>query len=312
VTPDREPPELIPRVVVKLAEGIGLPLGDGELADIEAIGSLLGPFALTPVFTQLAQLLEDAEFRRVFDAVPAADFQAMIDEAMQNDPDYDPPDLLLFLEVDVPDGVDAETLAGLLAAWTPVVEDAYVSAVRFDPVVGATNPLFAKQGFLLPSSGVDAPAAWAVGADGSGLRFIDIEQGWFLGHEDQPNLIRVLAGINVPTSHGHGTAVLGTVIGQDNNLGGVGIAPGAQVDVMSWASPGEQPGRRNGTRSQREFRPRRRSSRGATSSCSRCSSAGLQVARAGAGRDPVGCLRSDPACGCERHRGRRAGRERGR
>jgi hypothetical protein len=245
VTPDREPPELIPRVVVKLAEGIGLHLGDGELVDIEAIGNLLGPFAQTPVFTELAELLELAEFRKVFDAVPVAEFQAMIDEAMENDPEYDPPDLLLFLEIDVPDGVDPEALAGLLATWTPVVEDAYVSALPSDPVVGTTNPLFVQQGFLQPSSGVDAPAAWAVGADGSDIRFIDIEQGWFMGHEDLPNLTRVLAGINVPASHGHGTAVLGTVIGQDNNLGGVGIAPGAQTDVMSWASPGEQPGRRN-------------------------------------------------------------------
>ena len=246
VTPDQTLPDLIPRVVVKLLDGLDLPLGDGEVTDIEGLGNLLGPLAQTPVFKQLTQLLGDATIGLVFDAIPLADLQALIDDAKQSDPDYDPPDLLLFLEISVPDGVDPEGVADLLTTWAGVVEDAYVSLKPSDPVVGTGNPLFPNQGFLAASTGVDAPAAWTAGADGSGIRLIDIEIGWFLRHEDlQPNQIRLLAGVNVPTSHGHGTAVLGTVIGRDNNLGGVGIAPNAQVDIMSWASPGEQVGRRN-------------------------------------------------------------------
>lgn len=245
---DNSLPEFAPRVVVKLVDGLSIGLGDGEEIDIDALGSLLGPLALTPVFAQLQGLLAGAAIRRVFGSIPAGDLLAMVADAQSADPTYDPPDLLAFLEIELPPGVDGETVASVLNTWLGVVEEAYVSELPSDPnVVGTTNPLFAQQGHLSAGPvGVGAAAAWLRGADGSGLRLIDLELGWFLGHEDlQPNTIRLLGGVNVPTSHGHGTAVLGTVVARDNTLGGVGLAPSVQTDLMSWASPGETPGRRN-------------------------------------------------------------------
>jgi len=247
-TTDSSLPEFAARVVVKLVDGLNIGLGDGEEIDIEALGSLLGPLALTPVFVQLQGLLAGASIRRVFGSIPATDLLAIVSDAQAADSTYEPPDLLSFLEIELPSGVDPDTVASALNAWLGVVEEAYRSAQPSDPtVVGTTNPLFAQQGHLDTGPiGVGAAAAWARGADGTGIRFIDVELGWFLGHEDiQPNAIRLLGGVNVPTSHGHGTAVLGTVIARDNNLGGVGLAPAAQTDLMSWASPGETPGRRN-------------------------------------------------------------------
>ncbi len=240
VTQNATPLELTGRVVVKLEEGLSVPLGDGQTTDLAGLGTMLGPSAQTAVFTQLAQLLGNAPIRRVFDS--ATDLQALVDAGKQNDPTYNPPDLLLFFEIDVPAGVDPDTLADLLGTWTGIIEEAYVSAEPSDPVTGTTNPFFAQQGFLAPSSGVDAPAAWARGADGSTIRLIDIEVGWFLGHEDlQPHQITLLAGANVPSHHGHGTAVLGTILARDNILGGVGIAPGVQADIMSWSSSQQGP-----------------------------------------------------------------------
>ena len=245
VTNDTIPLELIPRVVVKLEDGLNVPLGDFEITDIDGLGNFLGPGALTSVFTQLEQLLGNAPIRRVFDSLPIADMDDLVTAGKQNDPTYDPPDLLLFLEIDVPDGVDPDTVADVLKTWAGIVEDAFVSLEPSDPVTGTGNPLFTEQGFLAASSGVDAPAAWARGADGSTIRLIDIEKGWFLGHEDlQPQQIQLLAGTNVPLSHGHGTAVLGTIMARENNLGGVGIAPGVQADLMSWATTPQGPGSR--------------------------------------------------------------------
>ena len=159
-------------------------------------------------------MLAGAAIRRVFGSIPAGDLLAMVADAQSADPTYDPPDLLAFLEIELPPGVDGETVASVLNTSFGVVEEAYLSEVPSDPnVVGTTNPLFAQQGHLSARPvGVGAAAAWSRGADGSGLRLIDLELGWFLGHEDlQPNTIRLLGGVNVPTSHGHGTAVLGTV-----------------------------------------------------------------------------------------------------
>jgi hypothetical protein len=239
--------ELVPRVVVKLAEGLPVPLADGATVDMAGLGALLGPLALTPVVVALEQQLGDAAIRRVFDSMPAAELTALVAEGQAADPTYDPPDLLSFFEIDVPDGVDPHGVADLLNAWVGVVEDAYVSAIPSNPVTGTTNPLFSQQGFLASGpTGVDAAAAWAKGADGTGLRLIDLELGWFLGHEDfVPHQIRLLAGVNIVIFHGHGTAVVGTIIGRDNTLGGVGLAPAARVDLMSWASPGEAPGWHN-------------------------------------------------------------------
>jgi subtilisin family serine protease len=69
--------------------------------------------------------------------------------------------------------------------------------------------------------------------DGAGIRFIDLERGWTLNHEDLAAAgITIMSGVN-QDFHGHGTAVLGEVVAVDNTRGGVGIAPGATGRVVS-------------------------------------------------------------------------------
>jgi hypothetical protein len=72
---------------------------------------------------------------------------------------------------------------------------------------------------------------WARGADGSNSRFVDLERGWLLTHNDLPRGVPLLAGLNRHGSLAHGCAVLGEVVGVDNTAGIVGMAPAA-------ASPG--------------------------------------------------------------------------
>src|SRR5262249_11630125 len=79
-------------------------------------------------------------------------------------------------------------------------------------------------------------------ADGSGVNFVDLERGWTLNHEDLVGAaITVISGINTDYT-GHGTAVLGEVVGVDNPLGVIGIAPAARSRVVSpWRTATDYP-----------------------------------------------------------------------
>lgn len=63
--------------------------------------------------------------------------------------------------------------------------------------------------------GIGVQVAWARGAHGTGVQFIDGEQGWLLNHEDLLAGIRLIHGQNRQRSFGHGAAVLGVVAATD-------------------------------------------------------------------------------------------------
>jgi subtilisin family serine protease len=122
----------------------------------------------------------------------------------------------------------------------PEVEIAYPEAGPTPPPVNAADdPLSADQGYLdAAPGGIDAQWVWDNGlSDGSLVGVIDIEQGWTLNHED---LIAAGVGLVSGTNtayHGHGTAVLGEMIGVDNSIGVIGIAPQARGRVVSQFRP---------------------------------------------------------------------------
>lgn len=61
-----------------------------------------------------------------------------------------------------------------------------------------------------------------------------MEYGWLFSHEDLVNQkIELISGQNKSEHHDHGTSVLGIVSAEDNNIGGIGIAPKAKVKVVS-------------------------------------------------------------------------------
>jgi hypothetical protein len=217
---------LVSQVVVKLEDSISTGLGQGETLSPDQLEAILG--FLT------GGLLQDPVVRRLFDALSPAEIQSLIGTAQANDPGYFPPNFENFLVIECPPGFDTGSLVFALNQVEGVVEYAYTSPLLEEAaVVGTSNPRFADQGYLGIVNGINVQAAWTQGADGSGVEFIDIERGWLLTHRDLPQNIPLLDGHNFREGFPHGCAVLGIVVGIDDNKGIVGIAPKAGAAVIS-------------------------------------------------------------------------------
>ncbi len=138
----------------------------------------------------------------------------------------------------------------------PAVEEAFVAPVMSLPSTAEadscpiTTPSFESyQGYVGPApEGIDAPAAWRAGISGGNEWFADVEGGWNAEHEDLPGArITHVAGTPVrdPSWRRHGTAVLGEVVGTDNGVGVIGIAP--SVERIFTSSIGGPSGRPTGS-----------------------------------------------------------------
>lgn len=130
----------------------------------------------------------------------------------------------------VPDRIE-EVIQRLTAL--PEVDRAYRELSTSDPLVNpADDDYNADQDYLDAAPvGIDARWAWTQpNSEGGGIAFVDLEQGWFPNHEDlvakAPTLIYGDNRDGVGFYKGnHGAAVLGEVVGIDNAVGVVGIAP---------------------------------------------------------------------------------------
>jgi len=109
-----------------------------------------------------------------------------------------------------------------------------------DVTASVVTPDFAtNQGYLAPNSpsnnGIDAEKSWTYpGGNGQGITIYDVEYNWSQTHEDLgafPILVDPGDSINSPFGDGHGTAVLGELVGDNNGLGVKGISYGANVKV---------------------------------------------------------------------------------
>jgi hypothetical protein len=81
---------------------------------------------------------------------------------------------------------------------------------------------------LAAPRGIGAIDAWkTAGADGAGVRLLDVERGWTVDHEDLLDhaIGTPLTGRILADSRWHGTAVLGVLASFDNERHGIGIVP---------------------------------------------------------------------------------------
>lgn len=122
----------------------------------------------------------------------------------------------------------------------PEVELVYREKTPSDPVTPGDDTHSGLENFLdAAPTGVDARWVWTQpNGDGAGMHFVDLEQGWLLGHQDLPTPTLIFNdnhdGIGGYDGY-HGTAVLGVVAGVDNTKGIIGIAPKVtSVRTVSW------------------------------------------------------------------------------
>ena len=205
-SPAAEPASTRVRVAIKLAER--------ALRDAKADTS-------TSALSELHRVVPGVEFRPYF--AEEEDLRAAAVAPFNR-----------YVAAEAPDREAAAALVRKLQDLD-LIEEAYVEGGPVPPPVYADDdPKAAYQGYLSAApTGIDARWAWSM-TDGAGIKFVDLERGWTLDHEDLAAAgITVMSGVN-QDYHGHGTAVLGEVVAVDNtNIGGVGIAPGATCRVVS-------------------------------------------------------------------------------
>lgn len=232
------PTDVPPWLIVKLDDQVAPTLESFASMSLAELVQHFDDFLLAGAFDVVLALGIDLDFTRAWEPVTPQDLQLLVDRANAAEPPSQDVNLEAFLRVVVPDFVDPQALVDVLNQATDVVETAYVGSEPDLPtVIGTGNPHFTSLGYLQAAPlGVDALRAWQVGADGGGVSIVDIEKGFFFQHQDLPQTISLLAGSNSATSHYHGTAVLGVMVAKDDTVGGVGVAPAANCDAMSWAS----------------------------------------------------------------------------
>jgi subtilisin family serine protease len=197
------------RVVVKLAERAMETRAGERTADLRA-----------RAVSELRRAIPNGEFRPYFE--DGSDLLAA------RQPPFD-----RYVSVEAPSRQAAAEIVRQLQAQN-LVEEAYVEGGPVPPPVNAIDdPRSVGQGYLNAApDGIDARWAWNL-TDGFGIRFVDIERGWTLNHEDLTDAnITLISGMN-QDFQGHGTAVLGEVVAVDNMRGGVGIASRATCQVVS-------------------------------------------------------------------------------
>jgi Subtilase family len=211
-------------IVIRFAEQVrNLPYIDS----LEKLLPELGLSDLYSVFQEFPGLTMD----RLFTSLNPNDIKNMMEQSSSLDNDYEPPNLLLYYRLILPPNIRAEEVVKKLNDLSEV-DEVYLEGGPTPPPMAnpANNPRYRNQVYLLPAqNGIDAEYAWTIpGGDGSGVGFIDLEQGWTLNHEDLIDRgITLISGMN-QAYFGHGTAVLGEVLAVDNNIGDIGIAHGVR------------------------------------------------------------------------------------
>jgi hypothetical protein len=211
------------RIAVKLNDRVPKQLTElvsEEKLLAEKLGRPIGPLRLLP-------LIESLDPNRLEEMVSSA---RRLDRGVE----LSPPNFSAWRQIVCPADVNAEELAKALGQLDSI-DTAYVLRPGPPPVNPSDDPRYPNQGYLSAApNGIDATYAWGYsGGDGTGVGFVDMEQGWNLNHEDlAPGMITLISGVNSAYFF-HGTSVLGELRMADNTVGGVGIAPQSTGRVVS-------------------------------------------------------------------------------
>jgi len=221
-------------IVVKFASGIEIPYN-------ESAGDHLIKSGYEP-WQRLIKDFPGVEIKPLFTLKEQECLRSLVKRAEKNNKRYKDPGFLQYFRINVPESHKPASILDKVKGWKETVK----SYIELNPVCANplssynTNPRVVNQTYLnAVPEGIGIKPLWdsptVAGSDGAGIRFIDIEKGWNLNHEDLIGTAVALIGTNsTPADIQHGTSVLGIVCANDNSKGCIGIAPNpSSVKVVS-------------------------------------------------------------------------------
>ncbi|WP_306702773.1 S8 family peptidase [Bacillus cereus] len=222
------------QLILKFKNEVNLPYQDG-------IEKFIKEEKQDPELIRILAEYPNVTINRLFNSLNPKEIKNLGKEI--KDSDHISSNLLNYYIVETQADIDVQALLTKFEK-SSLVETAYLQEEEAPPAERLPNlsvnpydePRLTRQGYLEPAPlGINAPYAWSIkGGDGKGTTFVDMEYGWLFNHEDLVNQkIELISGQNKSEHHDHGTSVLGIVSAEDNNIGGIGIAPKAKVKVVS-------------------------------------------------------------------------------
>ena len=189
------PVDIAPRIAIKLHDHYQLPYGsDDEVQKYFLEHNIID-------WKHLCDKYPGISLSRAFTSLNEDEIWQLVEKVKRISPKYQPPNFCTYFVINCPYETGEEELLSSLTE-DKAIEEAYLETDSFQPpaVTGVRNPINLSQGYLDKApNGIDANFALTVrnklGADT--VRFIDIEQGWVLDHEDlAPTNINLVWGKN--------------------------------------------------------------------------------------------------------------------
>lgn len=215
---------------LELIDGLGLPYVAGA-------ETALKDAPLDPMFDDawqaLLALFPGLSLEPLFDGLSVETLADLVDAVRVGG--GEPPDPFRWFTLPC-DDADVDALLPVVQALPMVLQANQRGAVFVaDTVSYGTNP---DTGILLhiqeSPHGVDAIYVWQVaGGTGEDVTIVDIENGWRLDHDELITArIRKLSVFGSSDVE-HGTSVASLVVGADNGVGMIGVAPNARLELIT-------------------------------------------------------------------------------
>lgn len=217
-------------VDVQLIEGLGLPYAPGAEAGL--LDSALDPF-FNDTWQAVVAVFPSLTLAPLFDGLSVEELADLVDGIRVNGDE--PPNPFVWFTLACDESEVAAIVTAMQSLPMVVFAEERIGAVVAATISYGTNPESLITLQIQPApNGVDAIYAWQVaGGAGDGIRVADIEGGWRLDHDEL-----LTANVRKRSVFGsrqvdHGTAVAGIVVGSDNGVGTIGIAPNAGLELIT-------------------------------------------------------------------------------
>jgi len=223
-------------LVVQFREGINVPYSKDAAKSIKDFK--VGPWE------KLEKKYPGITISPLFSSVKPEILKRLISKAKEMDPTYKEGRFFQYFSVVCP--VESKPLEILeeLSEWNNIKTVKIASKYTHPSVSYNDEDRAGNQNYLdeatISGVGIGAKNVWdsttILGSDGDGIRFVDIEKGWTLDHEDLGLAPSTLIGGTIDdTARADGTSVLGIICATDNGDNCIGIAPKSAVKVIAYS-----------------------------------------------------------------------------